>query len=252
MKLLSAYTKRTAVSLSLWLALTGITAIAVFGMTRQKPFDVISAFDVMLDLSSYRKLIMLFAMLPFGTVYCREFNTGLSVSISTRKPVNKQLRAYIIMQFFSALLVTLTALFISLAIMRIRLPLYYDVGNVRSGAFDSLVSGGKPAAYLLFRCLHYSVSIAAWSMSGLMMSAVFLDSYLAVISPLVFSYGLEFLTIQSGVFPDLWHLSLSYTDFSQSAAASSAYICGVFILIAVLFSGVFYFLARRRMSGEIR
>ena len=251
MKLLSAYTKRTAMSSPLWLALAGITAIAVFGMTRGKHFDVISAFDVMLDLSSYRKLIMLFAMLPFGTVYCREFNTGLSVSLSARKPVKNQLKAYILMQFFSALFVTLTALFISLVIMRTRLPLYYDVGNVRSGAFDSLVSDGNPTVYLLFRCLHYSVSIAAWSMSGLMMSAVFLDSYLAVIAPLVFSYGLEFLTIQSGVFPDLWHLSLSYTDFSQSAAASSAYICGVFILISLLFSASFYYLARRRMSGEI-
>ena len=251
MKIYYAYIKRVITSLLFWLAVTGVSVITYFGMTEEKPFTVISGFDIMLDLSTYRKLMMLFATLPFGMTYCREWKNKYASFIASRTTVKNHLKAYIIMQFATSFIVTFIGIWISILILWQKLPLHINDGNIYTGCFDALVTQNKPILYLLFRSLHYSVSIAAWSMSGLAMSSVFTDSYLAVISPLVFSYGLEFITIESSFLPDLWHLSLSYTDFSSNPILSSVYIIGVFLLISLMFSVVFYKIAKRRAENEI-
>lgn len=76
MKIYNAYLKRITMSPLLYVSILGVFAICCFGMSSQSghPGGVIFMYDVMLDISSYRKLIMLFATLPFGTVYCREWN----------------------------------------------------------------------------------------------------------------------------------------------------------------------------------
>jgi len=250
MKLVLAYSKRTLHSLMFWIALAGVIAITVFGMTQEDSNTVLMSFDIMLDLSTYRKFILLFAMLPFGTVYCREWNEKLAISVMARIPVKKHLRAYIILQFSSAFLITFIGLWISIGLLRIGKPLHIDDGNYYEGCFNELISLNKPITYLLFRSFHYSISIAAWSMSGLAMSSVFVDPYLATIAPLVFSYGIELITIESSL-PNLWYLSLSYTDFSKKPAVSSAYIIFVFLLISFIFALVFYYLAKRRAHNEI-
>lgn len=61
---------------SFYLAIVMVSVICWFGMQEENARPgVIYAFDLMLDISSYRKLMMLFATIPFGTVYCRERNT---------------------------------------------------------------------------------------------------------------------------------------------------------------------------------
>ena len=105
--------------------------------------------------------------------------------------------------------------------------------------------------YLFFRTFHYAYSIAVWALSGLAMSACFLIAYLAVCAPLVFSYVLEMITIESKFLPNLWYLSLSFTDFSSNPWLASAYIILVFSCLGIVFSLVFRQIAKRRVQDVI-
>ena len=105
--------------------------------------------------------------------------------------------------------------------------------------------------YLFFRTFHYAYSIAVWSLSGLAMSACFLNAYLAVCAPLVFSYVLEMITIESKFLPNLWYLSLSYTDVSSNPWLASAYIILVFSCLGIVFAFVFWQIAKRRVQDVI-
>ena len=251
MKIYYAYTKRLVTSYLFWIAIIGIGAITYFGMTEENSEAVVFAFNVMLDLSTYRKLMMFFAVLPFGMTYCREWNDKYAGFIMARIDSKHHLKAYTIMQFASSFTVTFIGIWLGIILLLTQRPIFIDDGNVYTGCFTALISQNKAILYLLFRSFHYAVSIATWSMSGLAISSIFLNSYLSVIAPLVFSYGLELVTIEAPFLPNLWYLSLSYTDFSKSPFISSLYIVFVFLIISIFFAIIFYKIARRRAQNEI-
>ena len=93
--------------------------------------------------------------------------------------------------------------------------------------------------------------MAAWSLSGLALSSIFVNPFIALASPLVFSYILEMITIDSDFLPNLWYLSLSYTDISDNAFIASGYIIVIFLILSLIFSSVFRFFALRRLRNEI-
>ena len=79
MQIFFSYIKRLLLSPLFYLAIVMVSVICWFGMQEENARPgVIYAFDLMLDISSYRKLMMLFATIPFGTVYCRERNTKMA------------------------------------------------------------------------------------------------------------------------------------------------------------------------------
>ena len=72
MQIFFSYIKRLLLSPLFYLAIVMVSVICWFGMQEENARPgVIYAFDLMLDISSYRKLMMLFATIPFGTVYCK-------------------------------------------------------------------------------------------------------------------------------------------------------------------------------------
>ena len=68
MQIFFSYIKRLLLSPLFYLAIVMVSVICWFGMQEENARPgVIYAFDLMLDISSYRKLMMLFATIPFGT-----------------------------------------------------------------------------------------------------------------------------------------------------------------------------------------
>lgn len=252
MRIYFPYIKRLFLSPIFYLAIIMVSATCWFGMLEENPRPgVIYAFDIMLDISSYRKLMMLFATIPFGTVYCRERNTKMANLILYRSSLSKHLSVYLVLQFLSSFLIVFLGILLCVGLFCIRGTLYWNDGNVYAGTFGSLLNEKEVGLYLFFRTFHYAYSIAVWSLSGLAMSACFLNTYLAVCAPLVFSYVLEMITIESNFLPNLWHLSLSYTDFSSNPWLSSAYIILVFTCLGIVFSFVFWQIAKRRVQDVI-
>ena len=103
MQIFISYIKRLLLSPLFYLAIVMVGVICWFGMQEENARPgVIYAFDLMLDISSYRKLMMLFATIPFGTVYCRERNTKMANFILYRSSLSKHLSVYLVMQFVSS------------------------------------------------------------------------------------------------------------------------------------------------------
>ncbi len=253
MKIYIAYLKRIVTSPLLYVSILGVFAICCFGMSSQSdhPGGVIFMYDVMLDISSYRKLMMLFATLPFGAVYCREWNEKTANYIICRSSVTKHLSAYILFQFITAFLVTFIGILLSVAAFCIDGTLFISNPNAYTDAFGQLMNEKYVLLYLLFRTYHYSFSIAVWALSGIAMSSVFLNPYIAICSPLVFSYVLEMITIENSFMPDLWHLSLSYTEVSTNPFIASAFITIIFSVLGMIFGAFFWNLAKRRVQNVI-
>lgn len=252
MRIFTAYWKQIVCSPMTYFSVLCISAVCFFGMSSQTPsFGVIYAFDVMLDLSSYRKLMMLFAALPFVSRFAQEWNANASNQIIARTSPRKYIFAHISVSFLTAFLTVFLGILLCVGFLCIKYPLYLDHGNSYDGAFMQLLTEKGAALYLLFRTLHYSFSIAIWGLSGLAISSVFLNSFIAICTPLVFSYTLELLTIESVFLPDLWRLSLSYTGVSSNPWIASLYIVLVFSVLGALFSTVFANFSRRRIENEI-
>ncbi len=250
MKLIFSYLKRLFISPLLYLSIAGITSICLLGAyTDGNPY-VVQSFHNALFISSYRNLIVLFAALPFSSVYCREWNESSAYNIIGRTSASESIFAYIFVQSIISFVTVFVGMFLSVGILYITLPDFVDNRYIYTDTFTQLINE-RGLLFLFVLILHYSVSVSAWSVSGLMVSSFFMNSYIAVCSPLVISYILELFTIGTGKYTDLWTLSISSSAISDSPLISSLYICFVFILLGSLFSVVFYFRAERRIRCEI-
>ena len=252
MKIFVAYFKRTFSYPMVYFSILCVSIICIIGMSSQSyQFGIINPFNFMLDISSYRKLIMLFASLPFVSCFSQEWNYNLTNQIISRSYPSKYISIHIIMSFFTAFLVTFLGITMCILCLCLKYPLYIDTGNSNLGAFLQLINNDQILLYLFFKSFHYSYSIAIWALSGLAMSAVFTNTFVAVCAPLIFSYIIEMITIEPVFLPDLWHLSLSYTDISNNPWIASGYIILMFSTMGLIFSWIFYYFSKRRIENEI-
>ena len=229
MKLFISYQKKIFTSPLIYISIIGIALLSYMGMPKiDLEFGVIHAFDIMIELSVYNKIMMIFVSIPFTATFCNEYN-------------------YRVITAFLGIM-------LCIATMSLKYPFFvYDM-SFDGWAIESLCINGHEYLYLFIKVLLRSISLAAWSISGLAISAAFVNPFVAVISPLIFSYIIELFTVntKSGkrVIPDLYRLSQGYTNVSESWIVSCGYIILVFLILAVIFSLVFIFLAKRRLRNE--
>ncbi len=251
MKLIIGYIKRIFTSYLLYLSVLGIAGICVLGAYTEGNPSVVMSLNNTLYFNSYRNLIIFLSALPFSSFYCMEWNNRTTYYIINRTSSAESIIAYVIVQAFTAFFVTFTGMFISIGILNILLPNFSDLTYVYNGTFTQFINEKQSFLYLFIIIFHYSISVSAWSISGLMVSSIFMNPYIAICSPLVISYTFEIFTIGTSKYTDLWTLSLSYSTISESPLISSVYICGVFISLGAVFATAFYFIAGRRIRCEI-
>lgn len=253
MKLPLAYLKRIFFSPCVYLCIIFTALISFSGMPKENFISegVLSAFDGMLDISSYRKLIMIFACIPFTSTFCREYRSGYISFVTARGTPRKYILSHIVLCFFTAFITAAVGMAVSVFLPCCVYDFFIPADDINSGAIVSLYYTGHEYLFFILKLFDYSFSIAAWSISGLALSSIFVDPFIAAASPLVFSYMLEMFTVDSRWFPDLWHLSLSYTDISDNAFTSCVYIIAVFLVPAVIFAVIFGQVTVRRLRNEI-
>lgn len=253
MKLITAYLKKTFFSPIIYFCIIAIAVIVYIGMPKENFMfqGVLSAFDIMLDISSYRKLIMVFAAIPFTAAFCQEYINGSTNLIAARTSPKKYILSHIILCFLIAFITAAIGMTACVMVLCCKYNFFISTDDINTGAITKLYYIGHEYLYFFLKVIHYSLSLSAWSLSGLALSSVFVNPFIAVASPLVFSYILEMITIGSNIFPDLWHLSLSYTDISENALIASLYIIFVFLILSLIFAAIFRFVALRRLRNEI-
>lgn len=251
MKLLLIDLKRAFTSPITYIAIIGITIICLFGAISDGSQFVVQCFWNTMFISSYRNLIVFFAAVPYSATYCNEWKSNNTYFIIGRTSVNKYLFFHIITQAITTFCVTFIGLLLGAFIMNMWIPEFCDASNVYTGAFMKYINPDEGWKLIFFLIFHYSISVSAWSISGLAVSSLFTDSYIAVGSPIVLSYVLEMLTIGTGKYSDLWMLSLSYCTISDNTIIASLYITFVFFCLGSIFAALFYHTAKRRIYCDI-
>lgn len=253
MKLITSYLKKVFASPVIYCCIIAVAFITYMGMPGENFLGdgVLSAFDIMLDISSYRKLIMVFACIPFTAYFCQEYISGTTNFITARTSQKKYVLSHIILCFLISFITAAAGMILCVLILCCKYNFFIPTDNFNEGAITALYYTGHEYIYFFLKVFHYSLSMAAWSLSGLALSSIFVNPFIALASPLVFSYILEMMTIDSDFLPNLWYLSLSYTDISDNAFIASGYIIVIFLILSLIFSSVFRFFALRRLRNEI-
>lgn len=258
MRLKCAYGKRIFTSGVFYLSILGVILAVCSGTSdHDLQYGVLAQVESSLDLGPYRKMILLFSGLPFVSFYAAEAKEKMEYPVLSRSSLRTYLSSHILLCFLTSFLVSFLGLLFSTVILSLKYPLLEEgkiwVQGVTSQQpiLQLTQSMDTIWAFCLLKGMIYSVSMGSWSLSGLAVSAVIPNTFVAIVSPLVFSYVLEFFTINSKSFPDLWYLSLCYTNVSENLWISIGYIVGVFLLLGLLFSAVFRIFVTRRVRNEI-
>lgn len=251
MKLFISDFKRTMTSMITYVSIVGVAAICIFGAVSDGTKYVVQCFWNTMFISSYRNLIVFFASIPYCATFCNEWKSNNTYYIIGRTSVKKYLISHIVTQALITFIISFLGLIIGVLVMNLFIPEFCDTTNVYTGAFMHYINSGESWKLIFFLIYHYSISVSAWSISGLFVSSVFIDPYIAIGTPIVMSYVFEMFTIGSGRYTDLWMLSLSYCTISDNPIIVSSYITLVFIIIGALFALSFYNIAKRRIRCDI-
>lgn len=251
MKIFLVNFKRVLTSKLFYFSIIGVSLICLFGAFTDGTQLVVQCFMNVMLISSYRNLIIFFGALPFSAAFCNEWNTRSTYYIIERTSMKKYLLSHIVIQFLSSFLVAFIGMFIAVIAMCFFLPDFCNNVNGTGIAFSQFANEEKGWILLFFMIYHYAISVAAWSVSGIAVSAIFNDPYIAICSPIVISYVLELLTIGSGQYTDLWILSISYCNISENPIVVSLYITFVFLIVALIFAIIFFKQAKRRICCDI-
>ncbi len=262
MRIAMTYIKSFLKNPALYISVLCCTVIALWGVISAGNFTSVDAcvqyiefsgiaplFGNMLDYSTYRKLILIVACMPFTARFCTELKSGFSLSVILRNSKESYILTHAVLNFLFTFLVSFLGIVLCAVVLLFFFPLIGEVGNEYFGTFNQLMNNENTAwLFILLKSLFFSISLGAWSVSGAAISAVFPDPFIAICTPLIMSYILELVTIEVGFLPDLWNLSRGYGCSSDNILFASLEIVFVFIALAVLFGTIFYYIAERKLK----
>lgn len=211
--------------------------------------DVLMEMEIVRSLDGYRKIFVILGALPFAASFSEEWNCLVTTNCITRKDIRKYSAANVMMCFISSLLVIFVGMMIFALIYSMSYPLYNSNGGSLKLPYGILTAKGFPLLDLAARTFVFAASCAMWSVTGLMLSAFFPSSYIAICAPFVFSYLVERVTMNFIDEFNLWSLSASHTDWS--ALPAFLYANMVFAGVSVICGTVFSEIVERKIQSGL-
>ena len=211
--------------------------------------SVLYHMDLFFGLDQTRKPLTLFAALPFVGNFAEEWESGVSTQCAARCGVKKYLAANVVLCAAVSFLTVLIGMFLFAWIYSFFIPFYEPNNNIDNYDFGYIAANGMPWLYYAIRVSIYALSVAMWCMTGLLLSALLPNKFVAVCTPLVTSYVVERFTIGLPGDFNLWYLSLGRLK-SDNEVFKLIYIVGVFLLLSAALGSIFWFIAEKRLQNE--
>ncbi len=237
-----------------YIGVMGVFAVCLInlrGMLINEHTTVLDRIDLFLDLDAFRKLVVIFAALPFTANFADEWKNNVAMHCITRRGIKKYAFSNVVFCVVTAFL----AVFIGIMLYMLAMSLFMEFDkpdmNTHAGyPYCEFLNNGPRFLYPVIRVFVFSVSCSAWCAVGLMLSALIPNKYVAVCSPVVASYVIERITIQLPVEFNLHSLSLSVPLICNSLV-TFIYTMLIFLSISALCGFGFYFILRKRVQNEI-
>lgn len=251
--MISAYLKRTFKRPVFFISVLGVWGVCLLRFINGSltAADVVGDLDLLVNLDAFRKVIAVFAALPFASTFAEEWKANMSFSCILRCSPKKYAWSQVLMCFLTAFLTSIMGFILFLISDSFRMPLYIPDEISSTSPFGYFLDHQMVWINLLLVSANFSISCAMWSVSGLLMSAVFPDKLIAVCTPFIASYLLERITLK---FPDqfnLLYVALSRISIMGSPLLSFLYVIFLFSLITLLLGFIFVHMVEKRVKSEI-
>lgn len=249
-----AYVLRLICSPVLYLSIIGVAftcSIRLFNIMNFTGMTVVGTIESLFNIDAFRKIIPIFAAIPFASNYCNELNSGLSTFCIIRCNPKKYIFSNAAVCFLSSFFTALLGILLFMFVLSFKIPFYEFDPNPKIMPFGIFLDNGLPMLYMLAHLTIYSFSVSMWVSTGLAMSALLPNSFIAICTPFIMSYILEKITIDFPVYLNLWILSLGKDVLNKGPLVTLLYCVSVFILLTIFFIWIFYTTAKRRINNEL-
>lgn len=242
----------------LYLCILSVFALCLF-CARETIFDITNprmdmayVLDMLMDLSTFQRLLILLAALPSAAGFCNDWCCQYIRPVVVRSGVKRYAFAKVLTCFLSSLLVILAGMILFFFVMGFYLPAAHpNPINEPVPPYGVFLEGTAPVLYLACICSLFALSAALWTVIGLAVSARLPNKFVAVCTPLIAGYLLTELTLLLPPPLNLFFLSRGRNILHQGAAVSYLYTAGVFLALIAAAGFLFYWTVKRRVQNEL-
>lgn len=212
--------------------------------------DVQYEIGYILDIATMRKMIAILGALPFAANFADEWTSHVTVSCVSRCGANRYAVSNVVMCFASSFVTVFLGMMLYAAGLATFMPVFFEYNNPMGLLEQTLLRGGMPWVYIMYRILPFAASCAMWSVMGMMLTAFFPNKFVGICAPFVASYAIERVTMQLPSPLNLWYVSLGYLRW-KNIWLQFIYSVGLFTLITAVLGFVFVIMVKRRVQNEV-
>lgn len=223
----------------------GFIAVNPYG-----PADVVQGVEMLFTLSLFKKMIAIFASLAYVGSFCSDWNNQYIRAVIVRSGKED----YIFSKYSSCALSCFVSSFLGLIIFCVLLAVKLPINTISEQnnfllPYGSLINT-TPIVYLLVTITIFSLAITFWGLTGLLLSAYIPNYFVAISSPLVFSYIVEELTAKFPPAFNLYALTRSVQIIEGGMGINLFYNVFIFAVLMVLVYLLFRNIVKRRIANE--
>ncbi|PLR86824.1 hypothetical protein CVD25_17910 [Bacillus canaveralius] len=209
--------------------------------------------DIFIGLTMLKKLVVLFAALPYVASFCSDWKFQYIKPVVIRTGIKKYVWSKIFTCFVSGLLTVFLGLVLFITLLSFKVPIFPS-GNLDQEflpPFGTLAKGDFPILLLLAESFVFSMAAALWTVVGLAVSAFIPIHFVAIAAPVIASYVLEEMTMFLPNWLNLYYITRSADVIHQGPLVSITYFIFIFILFSVLAGLLFDYQVKRRLRNEV-
>ena len=236
----------------------GIVGVALLCVSRLIPLNkniyrldrVYFEIDLLLDIATVRKMIAILGALPFAANFADEWTSRVTIGCVSRCGVSRYAVSNVVMCFISSLVTVFIGMLLYAVGCSFFAPVFVDTPNSLGLLGETLLRGGLPWVYIMYRVFVFAASCAMWSVMGMLLTSFFPNKFVGICTPFVASYVVERITMQFSSPFNLWYVSLGYLGWGN-IWVQFFYCVGLFAAIAVICGVVFWLMVKRRVQNEV-
>lgn len=213
-------------------------------------YDVQSDIGITLDFSTVGKMIAIAGALPFAANFAGEWASRVTINCVSRCGANRYAASNIVVCFVSSFFVVFAGMMLYAGVLSFFLPVFYDDGNPMNWVKETLLRGGLPWVYIMFRILPFAASCGMWSVMGMTLTSFFPNKFIGICTPFVASYVIERISTNLPDPFNLYIISLGAMEW-KNIWLQLFYCLGLFEVISMILGIVFVITVERRVRNEV-
>lgn len=213
-------------------------------------YDVQSDIGITLDFSTLCKMIAIAGALPFVANFADEWTSRVTIGCVSRCGVKRYAVSNIVICFVSSLVTVFLGMMLYAGVLSFFLPVFFEDGNPMNPVQETLLRGGLPWVYIIYRILPFAASCGMWSVMGMMLTSFFPNKFVGICTPFVASYVIERISVNFPPTFNLYYAALGYYNW-ENLWLQLLYCTGLFAALSVVFGVVFVIMVKRRVQNEV-